>query len=134
MLNYTNFYILMVVVMTPYLRICHIIEGIVGNRTLRVGEIRLSPATIALAKFSSTSSQVRSGFNGLPYRRSGLSGKRPSVVGDCAFFEFFFKCLAPIAIPLFKRTGRTDKHTHKRQKIFKHIIFNFKNILANRPP
>ena len=37
------------------------IEGIGGNRPLRVGEIRRNPATIALAKFLSTSSRVRTG-------------------------------------------------------------------------
>ena len=48
----------MVFVMTPYLQIRHKIEGIEGNRSIRVGEIRLNPVTIALVKFFPTSSRV----------------------------------------------------------------------------
>ena len=40
--------------------------------------------------FSPTSSRVRSGFNGLPYQRSGWSGRGPSMVGYYAFFKYFF--------------------------------------------
>ena len=64
------------------------IEGIGGNRPLRVGEIRRNPATIAMTKFLPTSSRVRSGFGGLPCPRSGRSD-RPSMIGDCAFLDIF---------------------------------------------
>ena len=41
----------MVLVVTSYLRIRHKIEGIEGNRLLRAGKILRNPATITLLKF-----------------------------------------------------------------------------------
>ena len=83
------------------------IERIEGNRPLRVGKIPRNRATIALAKCLSTSSRVRTGFNGLSCSRSGWSERRASMIHDCAFFGVFFKFLAPtVRIPLFKCVPR----------------------------
>ena len=47
---------------------------------------------------------------GLPCSRSGWCEKRSSMIGECAFFGYFFKFLAlTVRIPLFKRTGHTQK-------------------------
>ena len=75
MLNYTNFYMLRVFVMTLYLRIRHKIEGIEGNRPLRVGEIRRNPATIALAKFFSYVIVGSIGFQQVAVLAIGSVGK-----------------------------------------------------------
>ena len=71
------------------------IEGIKGNRPLRVGKIRRNRATILLAKLLSTSSRVRTGFNGLSCSRSGQSEKRPSLIHDSASFGWFFQIFSP---------------------------------------
>ena len=79
------------------------IEGIEGNGPQRVGEIRRNPATIALAKFFSTSSWVRMDLSGLPCSRSVRSEKRPSMMGECDFLRYFFIFLVPtVRIPVFK--------------------------------
>ena len=59
---------------------------------------------------------VTAGSNGFervavfPCSRLGWSEKRPSMIGECAFFIYFFKFLAlTLRIPLFKRTGHTQK-------------------------
>ena len=102
----------MVLVVTPYMRIRHKIEGIEGiegNQFFRVEEICRNLGTIALAKFF-PSSRVRSGFGGLSCRRSGGSERGPSMIDDCAFFGYFFIFLAStVRIPLFKRIGHIEK-------------------------
>ena len=45
--------------------------------------------------FLHTSSRVRSGFGGLPYSRSGLPERQPSIIGDCEFFGYFFQIYSP---------------------------------------
>ena len=91
------------------------IKRIEGDRPLRVRKIRRNPATIASAKFLSTSTRVRTGLSGLPCSPSGWSEKRPSIIHDCAFFKnIFFIFLAPtVRIPLLN-VARTHTHTEKR--------------------
>ena len=89
-------------------------EGIKGNRALRVEKIRRNRATIALAKFLSTLSRVRSGFNGLPCSKSGRSER-----GLSSQFWVFFKCLAPYGADSFFQRYR--RHTQKSELILRYI-------------
>ncbi len=76
-------------------------------------EIRRNRATIALAKFLSALSRVRTGLSGLPGCRASdrvgaKSGRRWSA--NAHFLKYFFQFLAlTVRIPLFKRTGHTQK-------------------------
>lgn len=117
MLNYTNFYMLMVYVMTPYKWICHKIEGIEGNRPQSQ-----NLATIALAKFLPTSSQVRSSFARLSCSRSGRSERLPSMTDDWTFSKYCFAFSAPtVLIPLFKLTRHRHIDSQNSELIFIYI-------------
>ena len=86
------------------------IKGIEGNRPLQAEEIRRNPATIALVKYLAYVIVGSIEFIGLPCRRSGGSERRPSMIGDGAFFGYIFKFLAPtVRILLFKRSAHTDE-------------------------
>ena len=63
------------------------IEGIEGNRPLRVGEIRRNPATIALAKFFVYVIAGSNGFERVVVLPIGLV--RKGAVNDC-HLEIFF--------------------------------------------
>ncbi len=89
------------------------IEGIEGNRPLRVGEIRRNPATIALAKFFYLRHRVLDRVSA-GYRaddRVGPKGdRRRSVIAH--FLKLFFHIFAPtVRIPLFKRSAH---HRHRK--------------------
>ena len=78
------------------------IKGIEGNRPLQAEEIRRNPATIALVKYLAYVIVGSIEFIGLPCRRSGGSERRPSMIGDCAFFKHIFQ---------------TQTHTHTDEKV-----------------
>ena len=90
------------------------IEVIQGNGPFKIGEIRLNPATIALAKFFANIIAGSIGFRRVAELAIGFVRKAAVDDRRLHIFWTFFKFLAPIVwITLFKRSAHTQRQTIK---------------------